>query len=480
MTSQDIRVRIAPSPTGNLHVGTARTALFNWLFARKNNGKFILRIEDTDLERSDEKYVQNIYDSLKAIGLNWDEGPDIGGKFAPYKQSERAEIYNKYALRLIEVGHAYYCYCAQEELEAEKQLAREEKRDFIYSRRCKNLSSEEIEKFKKEGRKPVVRFTIPPEKLSFNDIIKDKIEFDMTLSGDFVIMKSNGTAAYNFAVVVDDIEMKISHVIRGEDHISNTPKQILIYKALGEEVPKFAHLGMILAPDKSKLSKRHGATAVNEFIEEGYLPEAFVNFLALLGWSPADEQEVKPLDEIIKMFELDKVSSSPAVFEFDKLNWMNGMYIRDLPVEEVTKRAKKYLQNYDLSGYSEQRLQEIVDAVRNNLVKLNEVADSVSYFFGKDVEISDEIQGTVLKTEESRQVLPEFVKFAESLDYQDVEKLHEQLGEFRQQMKPIKPKLTMWAIRAALTGKTSGADLGAVISILGKNRVAERAKNAIQ
>ena len=475
----DIRVRIAPSPTGNLHVGTARTALFNWLFARHTGGKFVLRIEDTDLERSEEKYTQNIYDSMKAIGLNWDEGPDIGGEFAPYKQSERMETYEKYANQLIKSGHAYYCYCTQEELEAEKELARQEKRDFVYSGRCKNSSPEEIEKFKAEGRKPVIRFVVPPEKLAFNDMIKGEIEFDMALSGDFVIMKSNGTAAYNFAVVVDDFEMKISHVIRGEDHISNTPKQILIYKALGVEVPNFAHLGMILAPDKSKLSKRHGATAVSEFIEEGYLSEAFVNFLALLGWSPSDEEEIKSIDEIIKQFELEKVSSSPAVFEFDKLNWMNGMYIRSMPIKEITNRAKKYLQDYDLTEYSEEKLQEIVEAVRKNLVKLNEIADSVSYFFGENVEVCEEIQQSVLDTDETKQVLPEFVKLAEILDYDDVEKLHEQLGEFRQQMKPIKPKLTMWAIRAALTGKTSGADIGSVISILGKDRVINRTQKAI-
>ncbi len=475
MPDREIRVRIAPSPTGNLHVGTARTALFNWLFAKKNNGKFILRIEDTDLERSEEQYVQNIYDSLKAIGLNWDEGPDIGGKYAPYRQSERLEIYEKYAKKLLESGNAYYCWCTQEELDVEKELAIKEKKDFIYSGRCKNLTEEDKQKFQKEGRKPVVRFSTPHKKLIFNDLIKGEIEFDTALGGDFVIMKSNGVSTYNFAVVVDDIEMKISHIIRGEDHISNTPRQILLYEAFGTEIPQFAHLGMILAPDKSKLSKRHGATAVSEFINQGYLPEAFANFLALLGWSSPDGEEVKPLDEIKQLFSLDRVSSTPAVFEFDKLNWMNGYYIRNLPIEELTQRTKTYLKNYDLSCYSEQQLQAIVAAVRNNLIKLDEITDSVSYFFDENFTIDEELKKT-LHTEESQKALNCFQKFAENFDYENTEQIHEQLNLFRQELKPLKPKQVMPPGSIALTGRPSGADLAAVISILGKDRVLERIK----
>jgi len=479
MQGQDIRVRIAPSPTGNLHVGTARTALFNWLFARHNGGKFVLRIEDTDLERSEEQYVQNIFDSLKAIGLNWDEGPDIGGPYPPYKQSEKLDVYEKYAKQLVESGHAYYCYCTQEELEAEKQLAMQEKRDFVYSGRCKTLTPEQIKQFEAEGRKPVIRFSMPSRIQVINDILKGKIEIDTSHIGDFVIMKSNGTPTYNFAVVVDDMDMKITHVIRGEDHISNTPRQIAIYEAFGAEVPQFGHLGMILAPDRSKLSKRHGATAVSEFISQGYLPEAFVNFLAYLGWSSPDGEEIKPLDEIVKLFSLDRVSLTGAIFEFDKLNWMNGTYIRNLPIEDITERAKAYLKEYDLSCYTDAQLCTIVEAVRNNLTRLDEIKDAVSYFFGEGVEISDEVRDKVLKTEETRKTLPAFLEFAEKLDFNNVEKLHEQLGEFREQMKPIKPKQSMWAVRAALTGRTGGADLAVVLSLLGKDRVIGRTKAAM-
>jgi len=487
MTDNEIRVRIAPSPSGNLHVGTARTALFNYLFAKHNNGKFVLRIEDTDAERSDEKYVKNIFDSLKAMGLNWDEGPDVGGNYGPYSQSERLDIYKNYADKLVETGCAYYCYCTAEELETEKAQSVEEKKTYIYSRKCKNLSQEQIENYKQEGRIPTIRFEMPHKQMKFNDLIKGELEFDTALMSDFVIVKSNGIPTYNFAVVADDIEMKISHIIRGEDHISNTPRQIAIYEALGAKIPQFAHLGMILAPDRTKLSKRHGATAVSEFIEQGYLPEAFVNFLVLLGWTPPEREnvdasasEIMDRSELIRLFGLERVSSSNAIFEFDKLNWMNGFYIRHLPVAELIERLKPYLQDYDLSIYSEEQIKTLTEAVKEPLVKLSEVTEAVNYFFGNSVNISEEIRAAALSAEEASSVLSEFAKFAENIDYNDIEKIHEQLGEFRTQMKPLKPKQVMWPVRAALTGRTHGADMGIIISLLGKERALLRIDNAIK
>lgn len=483
-TKKQIRVRIAPSPSGNLHVGTARTALFNYLFARHNNGKFILRIEDTDLERSNEKYTQNIFDSLKAMGLEWDEGPDIGGDFGPYKQSERFEIYKKYAQNLLDSNNAYYCWCSAEELEVEKEKAQKEKKLSVYSKKCRYFSPEQVEKYKREGRKPTIRFEVPTgsdsSKIKFIDLIKGELEFDTELLGDFVIMKSNGVPTYNFAVVVDDLEMKMTHIIRGEDHISNTPRQILIYNALEEEVPQFAHVGMILAADKTKLSKRHGATAVSEFIQEGYLPEAFVNFLALLGWSSPDGKEIIPLEEIIEKFNLKRISPSPAIFEFDKLNWMNGQYIRAISTSELAEKIKPYLNNYDLSIYSQKQLETLINAVKEPLVKLNEIAGAVSYFFGEDIEVSDELKTSVLNLPESQKVLGEFLDFAEKIEFDSIEKIHEQLGEFREKMKPLKPKQTMWAIRAALSGKTHGADMGVIVSLLGKSRVKHRIEQAMK
>jgi len=479
MENQNIRVRIAPSPTGFLHVGTARTALFNYLFAKRNNGSFILRIEDTDLERSKQEYIQNIYDSLKTMGLKWDEGPDIGGPYPPYQQSDRFDIYKKYAEKLVEQGDAYYCWCTQEELDAEKEIALKEKGTYKYSQRCKNLTPEQIDQYKKEGRIPTIRFEVPARRLKFHDIVKGELDFDLELISDFVIMKSNGTPTYNFAVVIDDMEMKISHVIRGEDHISNTPRQILIYEALGAKITEFAHVGMILAPDRTKLSKRHGATAVSEFIEQGYLPEAFVNFIALLGWSPADGHEIMTLDEIISSFSLERISPSPAIFEFDKLNWMNGQYIRNMPISEITDRAKVYLKDYDLSVYTQEQLQTLVAAVREPLTKLSEITTAVSYFFGDTVEIDQEINNNIVKTPESQKVLQEFLTFADTLSYNKEEELHEQMATFRKSIPGLKPKQVMWAIRAALTGRVKGADMGVIISLLGKERVKLRISNAV-
>lgn len=480
----EVRVRIAPSPSGNLHVGTARTALFNYLFAKKNNGKFVLRIEDTDLDRSSDAYIKNIYDSLKALGLNWDEGPDVGGPYGPYQQSDRFDIYPKYAQKLIESGHAYECFCTQEELEAEKEESIKNKRAHVYSGKCRHLTEEQKEAFRKEGRKPSIRFHVPTEgETKFTDLVKGDLKFENNLIGDFVIMKSNGTPTYNFAVVIDDMEMKISHIIRGEDHISNTAKQVLLYEALGAEVPQFGHLGMILAPDRSKLSKRHGATAVSEFVEKGYLTDALINFVAMLGWSPSDGQEIKTLDEIAADFRIGEISSSNSIFEYDKLNWMNGQYIKKMDIKELTEMVKPFLGEYDLSELSEEKLQKMVEVTREPITILSDLKEDVKYFFGRDVEVEADVQEKVLNTENSQNVLKyvvdnELCKW----DFDNEEKLHDQLGELRAFFKEqgIKPKETMWAIRAAVTGRTHGADMVAVLQILGKDRVAHRIKAAVK
>ncbi|MBO5947705.1 glutamate--tRNA ligase [bacterium] len=480
---EEIRVRIAPSPSGNLHVGTARTALFNFLFAKKHGGKFVLRIEDTDLERSNQAYIDNIYDSLKALGLNWDEGPDIGGEYGPYQQSERFDIYPKYAQKLVELGYAYECFCTPEELEAEKQESIENKKAYIYSGKCQNLTEEQKAELRAKGLKPSIRFKVPLNReVAFDDMVKGHLHFDSNLIGDFVIMKSNGTPTYNFAVVIDDMEMKISHIIRGEDHISNTAKQILIYEALGAEVPKFGHLGMILAPDKSKLSKRHGATAVSEFVERGYLTEALINFVALLGWAPSDGDEIKDLQGIIDDFRIEHVSSSNSIFEYDKLNWMNGQYIRKMPIKELVEKIKPYLAKYDLSELSEEHLEKMVEITKEPLTLLSDITNDVSYFFGNDVEIEQEVQDEVLSTDVSQKVLKYVLEVAPTWTYEH-EFLHDELQRIRDKFKEedgIKPKMTMWAIRGALSGRTRGADMCGIIEILGKDRVVNRIKKAIR
>lgn len=480
---ENIRVRIAPSPSGNLHIGTARTALFNYLFAKKNKGKFVLRIEDTDLERSNAEYTQNIYDSLKALGLNWDEGPDVGGEYGPYQQSERFDIYPKYVQKLIDAGFAYECFCTQEELEAEKEDAIKNKKAYIYSEKCRNLTKEQREEFIKQGRKPVVRFAVPKNReIVFHDLVKGELKFDSNLIGDFVIQKSNNTPTYNFAVVIDDMEMKISHIIRGEDHISNTAKQILIYEALGAEVPKFGHLGMILATDRSKLSKRHGATAVSDFVKQGYLSEALVNFVALLGWTPSDGEEIKSLNEIAEDFDITKISSSNSVFEYDKLNWMNGQYIKKMDIKKLTEKIKPYLeQNYDLSELTQAQLEHMVEVTREPLTVLADIVKDIPFFFGKDVDFEDKVKEEVLNTEVSQKVLKKVVEDAQTWDFNNLEDLHEKLGDIRAFFKEqgIKPKETMWAIRAAITGRTHGADISAVMNIIGKDKFIYRVKNAI-
>ncbi len=479
--TQEIRVRIAPSPSGNLHIGTARTALFNYLYAKKTGGKYILRIEDTDAERSSEEYIKNIFDSLKALGLSWDEGPDVGGEYGPYSQSERFDIYPKYAQQLMKSGHAYECFCTPEELDAEKEESQKNKVAHIYSGKCRNLSEQQKEELRKQGRKPAIRFHVPTRELIFNDLVKGELKFDTGLIGDFVIMKSNETPTYNFAVVVDDMLMKISHVIRGEDHISNTPKQILIYEALGAEIPKFGHLGMILAPDRSKLSKRHGATGVSEFVEKGYLIEALVNFVALLGWSPSDGNEIKSVEEIAADFRIEAVSSSNSIFEYDKLNWMNSQYIKKLEIKELKKMLLPFLTKYDISELTDEQFTRMVEITREPLTILSDITDSVPYFFGVKCDIEPEVQTEVLDTETSQNVLKEFLSQAQNWDFNE-ETLHNKLEEFRGffKEKGIKPKETMWAIRAAVTGRTRGADICSVIAILDKEKVLNRVKNAIK
>ena len=345
------------------------------------------------------------------------------------------------------------------------------------------MTEEQKAQYIKEGRKPSIRFKVPKnQKIKFVDMVKGELDFDSNLIGDFVIMKSNGTPTYNFAVVIDDMEMKISNIIRGEDHISNTPKQILIYEALGVEVPRFGHLGMILAPDRSKLSKRHGATAVSEFVEKGYLTEALLNFVALLGWAPSDGVEIKDLKDIIADFRINEVSSSNSVFEYDKLNWMNGQYIKKMAIPELTKKIMPYLSKYDTSIYNEKQLEKIVELTREPLTVLSEETDAVKYFFGDDVEYDEGVFEGHISTELGQKVLKKAVEDFDSWDFNDEEKLHEQLAEFRAYFKEkegFKPKETMWAIRAAVTGRTRGADMVGILLILGKDRVKSRLQKAV-
>ncbi|KAK4747710.1 hypothetical protein SAY87_014296 [Trapa incisa] len=333
-----IRVRFAPSPTGNLHVGGARTALFNYLFARSKGGKFVLRIEDTDLERSTKESEEALLRDLSWLGLDWDEGPGIGGDYGPYRQSERNSLYKEYAHKLLESGHVYRCFCSNEELEKMKEIAKLQQLPPVYTGKWATATGDEVEKELSKGTPFTYRFRIPKEgSVKINDLIRGEVSWNLDTLGDFVVMRSNGQPVYNFCVTVDDATMAISHVIRAEEHLPNTLRQALIYKALGFPMPHFAHVSLILAPDRSKLSKRHGATSVGQFREMGYLPHAMVNYLALLGWGDGTENEFFSLDQLVEKFTISRVNKSGAVFDSTKLRWMNGQHLRTVPSEELTR-----------------------------------------------------------------------------------------------------------------------------------------------
>jgi nondiscriminating glutamyl-tRNA synthetase len=482
--STPVRVRIAPSPTGNLHVGTARTALFNYLFAKHHNGTFILRVEDTDVVRSDATFTQNIFDGLHGLGLAWNEGPDMGGDFGPYTQSERLELYQKYAHQLLAQGLAYYDYTTPETLDAMRAEATAKKLPFVY-RPAPLTAEQEAEAKANATQPPSIRFRIPRDRKSIvvQDLVRGTVTFEANLLGDIVLLKSDGIAAYNFAVVVDDALMKISHVIRGEDHLPNTPKQQVLYEALGWEVPQFAHLGMILAPDRSKLSKRHGATAVSEFVEEkGYLPEAFVNFLALLGWSPASTEEIFTVEQLIEQFSLERVAHSGAIFDIEKLNWVNGQYIRSMPIEQLAARVAPYLTAYPVAEtYTTEQWHLLLDAVKEPMVVLSDVTDAVSYFFGTTVVIPTELAAETVETEEGKRILQVAIEewLPEHADFATLETTYATLKILTKTLlKDLKVKTVMWAIRAAVSGRVQGADLGKTLFLLGKDQVAHRLATA--
>lgn len=393
----EVRVRFAPSPTGNLHVGGARTCLFNWLFARSRGGKLILRIEDTDPARFQEGSVGQIIRSMKWLGLDWDEGPEVGGPCEPYYQSQRTEIYQKYMQQLLDEGKAYYCFCTPEELEEQRAIQKERKLPFRYPRTCRNLSKEEVERRIAAGEPHSIRFKIPSQgHMRINDLIHGRMDFDLAQFDDFVIAKTNGTPTYNFAVVIDDHLMGMTHVLRAEEHIPNTPKQILLFQALGFEVPEFGHMSMILAPDRSKLSKRHGAQSVEEFQALGYLPEALLNYLTLLGWSPEGNQEIITKEETVKQFDMKKMSHKGAVYDIKKLYWINGQYLNSLPLARIVSEAEPFFLKAGLiteewlqSEENLRYLSHLVDVVRVRVKTLQEVADASEYFF-KEVAGYDE------------------------------------------------------------------------------------------
>lgn len=479
---EHVRVRIAPSPTGNLHLGTARTALYNYLYARRHNGSFIFRLEDTDEERSDEAYTRDIVDGLRWLGLNWDEGPDIGGPFAPYRQTEKIDHYSNVANQLIAQGKAYLCFCSPEELNEMREEQKAADGVSRYDNRCRHLAPEKRHAFEAQGRIPSVRFRIEePRVVSWVDAIKGEITINTSdLGGDMVIIKSNGVAIYNFAVVIDDLDMKMTHVIRGEDHIHNTAKQLLIYEALGKTPPEFGHVALMFDTERRKLSKRlHGeAVHIAKYRADGYMPEAMVNYLAQMSWNPPGEQEIFTLDEACAMFDLERVSKSPAVFDLQRLHWFNGHYIRSLPLSLVTDRAMPFMQEHDMSGYSRQELEQIVSCVREGLTVLCEISRATAFFFESSISVPEKLIETVLSSKVAESVLTALGRAADELPYGDPAGCKSALNNIGHEL-GIKAKELFWPVRVALSGATSGPDLGTMISVLGKERVKLRIEAAL-
>lgn len=477
-----VRVRLAPSPTGNLHLGTARTALYNYLYAHRKGGTFIVRLEDTDDERSEDHYTVDIIEGLKWLGLTWDEGPDIGGPYGPYKQSQKFDHYAQMANQLVTKGSAYHCYATPEELIALKEEQKNSGKPPRYDNRGRDLAQIQIDEFVKEGRAPSIRFMIEePRIIAWHDHIKGEIGIETgDLGGDMVIVKSNGMATYNFAVVIDDIDMKMTHVIRGEDHIHNTAKQLLLYEALGIKPPEFAHAALIFDTERHKLSKRkHGEAAhISQYRIGGYMPEAMVNYLTQMSWTPADGREIFTLAEACEMFDLEKVSKSPAVFDIKRLNWFNSHYLRSLPIKTVTERALPYLTNVNISAYTNAQLEEIVASVRDGLTILSEVLGATRFYFEKELPVEEDLKKTVLSNGSSRKVIDNTLKVLPSFPWGDhkgcksvVDGMGKELG--------LKGKELYWPLRVALSGKVQGPDLGSIISILGAERVKLRLQSAL-
>lgn len=468
---EGIRVRFAPSPTGFLHLGNARTALFNWLFARQKKGAFVLRVEDTDAERSAVEYEKRLIDDLKWLGLDWDEGPDVGGKRGPYRQSQRLEVYKSYTQRLLESGKAYYCFCPPEELEEEREKALASGRMPIYSGKCRSISLEEARQRLDSGGQAAVRLRTPDEgSISYKDLVRGTLTFDMHFIGDPILVRSTGLPAYNYAVVIDDSLMEITHVIRGEDHISNTPRQLLIYEAFSLSSPQFAHLPMVMGKDNTRLSKRHGATAVDQFEKQGVLSSALFNYLALLGWAPPQGKEVLTKQELIELFDLDRVSRSSAMFDYDKLNWITRQHLKKLTPEELARRAYPYLKEAnilpeEMTDAHWKWLEKAVEVFIEGADRFSDLPKEFSLLFDFFPSEMNEEAKSVIKPEDAARVVSLFaekMRQAQEFNYDQFVSITEEIKKET----GCKGKNLYRPLRVALTARASGLELNKFIPLI--------------
>ncbi|HKW45025.1 MAG TPA: glutamate--tRNA ligase [Candidatus Eremiobacteraceae bacterium] len=486
MTTPAVRVRFAPAPTGTLHVGGARTALFNYLYARKSGGTLVLRSEDTDTARSSADSETLIQDDLRWLGLDWDEGPDMGGPYAPYRQTDRRERYALAAARLIELEKAYPCFCTPEELDAERAAADAKGLPPRYSGKCRTLTAAERSAYDREGRKSALRFAMPDRDIYVEDLIRGSVHFPAGTIGDFVVVKSEGLPTYNLAAVVDDSEMAISHVIRGDEHLPNTPRQVALYEALGLPLPLFAHVSMILAPDHQKLSKRHGATAVAEYREQGYLPEALLNYIALLGWSPGDDREFFTLAELTEVFSLERVAKSPAVFDHGKLQWFNAHYVRRIPDDQrialVAEWAGRDERIGALPEYHDPAWRALLDrTLTEHVHTLADIPREAAAIFD-DTASMDAAMADALAPPAARAMLAELASIADAV--------HSDAAAWSAAVTRdalsalgvrhgIKGRALFRPIRAAVTGVEHGHELPLLLPLLGPSRVAARIRRAL-
>jgi len=489
-SEKPVRVRFAPSPTGPLHVGGARTALFNYLFAKQNHGKFVLRIEDTDIKRSEQKWTDEIISELHWLGINWDEGPDIGGNFEPYKQTQRLDIYEKYLKQLLSKNQAYYCFCTEEELESKRQEQLSRGVAPKYDGKCSHLSDKEIENNIKEGKSSVIRFRIESKKIRFTDLIRGEVEFDTGLLGDIVIAKDLKTPLYHFAVVVDDFAMQISHIIRGEEHLSNTPRQILLQQALGFDSLTYAHIPLLLNSDRSKMSKRQGDVALSDYHKNGYLPEAMVNFIALLGWNPGTDQEIFSLAQLSKEFSIEKVQKAGAIFNMQKLDFLNGLYIREKPIDKLSELCLPYLKEAGLfvqGQVSQSKLEEIVEVSKSRMKKLSDIVELADFFFKDKLNIDKKMlswKGVGEKdTIESLTACRESITNIKTWNIKNLENnLFTISKEFNTKKGyPENNKgYLLWPLRVALSGKEFSPSPFEIANVLGKEKTLKRIDQALE
>ncbi|RXT09052.1 glutamate--tRNA ligase [Ammoniphilus sp. CFH 90114] len=478
--SKEVRVRFAPSPTGHLHIGGARSALFNYLFARNQGGKFIIRIEDTDQQRNVESAEAKLMASMRWLGVEWDESVDVGGPFAPYRSMDRLDIYTKYLEQFVAEGKAYPCYCTPEELEQEREEMKAQGLMPMYSGKCRNLTAQQKEQYEKEGRKPSTRFRVLENKeYVVKDHIRGEVTFESNGIGDFVVARPDGIPTYNFAVTIDDYLMEITHVIRGEEHLSNTPRQLMVYEAIGVEPPDFAHVALILNQDRQKMSKRDESVVqfVEQYLELGYLPEALMNFLVLLGWSPEGEEEIFTKEQLIEKFSLTRVSKSPSVFDPEKLKWMNNHYIKQQPIERVLDICLPHLKAAGLVAEqpTEEQLEwtsQLVALYQEQLSYGAEIVELTSNFFKNEIEYGEEAQA-VLAEEQVPQVMKAFYEEVKSLETFTAEDVKQALKTV-QKATGQKGKALFMPVRVAVTGELHGRDLNQTLSLLGKEKVTQR------